>query len=235
MWNNLFISIVGSIIAACVIFYFVHSKEWFKILIGRYRLNKRIYKAGITNIYESRDDYAKYRNYPKITPKLLDYLKLAEKNIYISAYWMAHGTEIEGITQGIIDLVKPPKSLNITVCVINPDSQCINAISQHLGMPEKELVERIRTSITKLKQAKNRLSKEEKQKMTIKTHDSLPVASAIILDYDSDNCRMQLEFKPYQVDRHYNCSIELSGKEKGLYKLLSDSFIKQINDANKIN
>jgi len=231
---SLLINIITTIIVAMLVSFLILGKEWFKVQIGRYKLNRRIYKAGITNIYESRDDYSKYRNYPKVAPKLLDYLKLATKNIYISAYWMAHGTEIEGITHGIIDLVKPPKSLNIVACVINPDSSCIHSISLHLGIPEKQLIERIEASIFKLKKEKDRLSEEEKKRFIIKIYDSLPIASVIMLDYGFESCRMQLEFKPYHVARHYNFSIELSGNDNGLYKLFSDSFFKQIDDAKAI-
>jgi hypothetical protein len=233
-WVSLIINIITTIVVAALVSFSILGKEWIAIQLGRYKFNKRIYKAGITNIYESRDDYTKYRNYPRVAPKLIDYLALAEKNIFISAYWMAHGTEIEGIAEEIFSLVRPPKNLNITVSVINPRSTCISAVALHLGIEDSQLVDRIDASIMKLKQEKNRLSEEEKKKLVIKTYDSLPVASVIILDYGYDNGRMQIEFKPYHVARHYNFSIELSGKDKGLYKLFSHSYIKQINDAVQI-
>ncbi len=230
-WQTLLINIITTVIVSALVSFSILGKKWIKIQLGRYGLNRRIFKAGISNIYVSRDDFAKYRNYPKIAPKLLDYLKLAKNNINVSAYWMAHGTEIEGITKGIIDLVKPPYKLDITICIIDPQTCCIDALSKHMNMPKSELIDRITTSLNKLKTEKDKLSQDEKKKLHIKIHDSLPLASVIMLDYGYEYGRMQIEFKPYQIARQYSFAFELKGADSDLYKLLADSYKKQIEDA----
>lgn len=234
-WQTLLINIITSIIVTAVISFSILGKNWIKIQLGRYGLNRRIYKAGISNIYISRDDFAKYRNFPKIAPKFLDYLKLAKNNIYIVVYWMAYGTEIEGIPKEIINLVKPPYNLNITICVIDPKTSCMDALSKHTNMAVSDLTDRMTASLNTLKEEKDKLSQEEKNKLVIKTYDSLPLASVIMLDYGYEYGRMQVEFKPYHIAPQYSFSFEFCGVDNDLYKLLSEAYIDQIADASEFN
>lgn len=227
----LIVTILATIVASYYFLVIPRGKDWLKIVLGRYKLNKRIAEAGITNIYTSRDDFAKYRN----APKLIDYLKLAQKEIYISALWMAHGTEMEGIATEIARLTKPPKNLEITVAIISPDNPAIPALALYLNMNEIELKRRISSSLDKLIEEKNKLAPEEKARFIIKAYVAAPIASVIMLDPHYDYCRMQFEINPYKTARHYNFSFEFQGQESILFSLCSKAWIGLINDSEEYN
>lgn len=194
-------------------------------------LNKRIRDSGITNVYTSRDDFAKYRE----APKLIDYLNLAEKEIYICAYWMAHGTEMEGIDEKIARLTKPPKKLNINIAIINPKSLYLESLANYLNIDTEEVRQRISKSLKKLFDEKEKLAPDEKARFTIKVYDAFPIASVIMLDPYHSNCRLQFEIKPYKKARHYSFSFELRNEISQLYQLCSEAWLELIKDAEEFN
>jgi len=199
--------------------------------LKRWTLNKRIRDSGITNLYTSRDDFAKYRD----APKLIDYLNLAEKEIYICAYWMAHGTEMEGIHEKIARLTKPPKKLEIKIALINPKSLYIESLAKYLNIDAEEVKQRISKSLIKLVQEKEKLAPDEKSRLTLKVYDAFPIASLIMLDPHYSNCRLQFEIKTYKRARHYSFSFELRNETTQLFQLCSEAWLELINDAEDFN
>lgn len=205
-----------------------YTKKWVRVVKNN-TLNKRIRDLGITNLYTSRDDFVKYRG----APKLIDYLNFAEKEIYICAYWMAHGTEMEGIEKKIVRLAKAPKELNINIALINPKSLYIESLAEYLNTNADEVRRRIITSLIKLYEEKEKLAFEDKSRLTIKVYDAFPIASVIMLDPHNSNCRLQFEIKPYKRARHYSFSFELRDERAELYTLFSEAWLELIEDADE--
>jgi len=160
-WASLALGILGSIIATIIISFLAWSRGLLSFSLGVLRssflLQKRLKQAGFTNFYASRLDYAKYRG----APRLVDYLGTAKKRIEVAGYWMAHGNEAEGIAEEIANFVKSPRSLEVTISIIDPKSSYIDALANYLNLTTDELTLRIKSTLSNLNLAKERLSEEE--------------------------------------------------------------------------
>ncbi len=193
-------------------------------------LQKRMENAGISNFYASRVDYAHYRG----APKLIDFLRLATKEIYIASYWMAHGTEIEGVPQKIAELTKEPKRVKITIAILNPNSLCIEALAEYLDMSKEEVSSRIKRALDKLYKVRDSLTDEEKERFIIKVYNTLPIASIIMIDPCEGNGRLQIDLKIYKTERQNSFGFELKNSQyetKALYVLCRDAWLEMINTS----
>lgn len=231
-WVSIGYGVIGSLIATAIASFIAWSRGWlsfsFRSWSSRKNLANRLEKAGLSNFYASRDDYAKYRN----APRLIDYLKFAEKSIKVAAYWMAHGTEMEGVADNLIKLVKPPKNIDITIGIINPTSSYIAELALYLGCEPQEIVDRIESSLTKLYKAKEeQLSPDEKKRFRIKVYDAIPIASVIMLDSEEKNGRTQIDIKPYKAPRQNSFTFELSGRGHSLYDVCTSAWTKLLDEA----
>ena len=149
-WKSLLIGVAGSILAAVIITMIARARGWVQFAWRSWSKNRellqRLEAAGIVNFYASRDDYVKYRG----TPRLLDYLSTGQKTIHIASHWLAHGAEMEGIIDGLADLVRPPKKLTIVVGITDPNSPYVGSLAAFFNIEEQDLVNRIRSAFTKL-------------------------------------------------------------------------------------
>jgi len=114
---------------------------------------------------------------------------------------------------------------------MSPDNPCVSGLADFLNMDTDEAQRRIRKSLQRLQEAKDKLATEERQRFTIKTYKSLPVASVIILDANAPECRLQFEIKPYRRPRQYSFGFELSDRDAYLYRLLSRSWLELIEHS----
>lgn len=230
-WVSLAIGVLGSTLAAIIVSALAWSRgiiffSW-SALKSSYLLQKRLKQAGFSNFYASRLDYAKYRG----APRLVDYLSMAKHRIDVAGYWMAHGNEAEGIANEIAHFVQSARSMEVTISIINPKSSYIDALAGYLNLTSEELLIRIRSTLFNLNQARNRLSEDEKKRFILKVYNTIPIASVIILDGDTSDSRIQLDFKPYKTPRFYSFSIELIGPGKELYDLCYRAWSQLIEDA----
>ncbi len=230
-WIQLLIGVGATVTGALILSFVPPTRSWVRTIVRRQKLNRRIEKVGISNFYTSRDDYAFYRS----APKLVDYLSLANREIYVCAHWMAHGTEMEGIANEIAQLTKPPKRLKITIAIVSPTNPSIPSLADFLNMDRNELERRIRKSLDRLQEEKNKLAEEEKRRFVIKTYDSLPVASVIMLDPKDPECRLQFDVKAYRKARQYSFGFEVRNKDAYLLKLLSSSWLELIENSEEYN
>lgn len=144
------ISVVGTFVFTVLAIAFAASRGWITIRWRRFtsgrKLSYRIREAGIVNFYASRADYAVYRG----APNLADYFRHAKRSVRVAGYWMAHGTEMEGVTAALDELTKASPPRDITIALINPKASYVNALSGYLGLQQEEVVARSKASLSKL-------------------------------------------------------------------------------------
>ena len=228
------LGILASIIAAAVIAVLVQltgfGRSRLKRLWQQRGLLRRMAAAGVSNFYASRAEYQSHRGAPGLT----DYLATAHTSIKAATYWMAHGNEAEGAARVIADLVQQ-KNLEVDIAVIDPQSPHIAQLSEYLDIELEELRLRIRSSIARLLEARERLSPEAKTRLRIRSYQNLPIASVIMLDTDTDEGRVQLDIKPYRTPRDRSFGIELTGPDGPLYQTVRDAWTQLVESAPEVD
>lgn len=155
-------------------------------------LARRLKAIGLTNFYETRDDYAKYRG----TPRLADYLALAQHRIMVAGYWLAQGSEMEGVTADLRRLLEQRAGLRITIVLLDPDASYIPAVADQLKLDPAAVIARARDSMRGLTELRSSLAQDTRDRLDLRLHSSIPFSSLIVLDPDNENdARVQFDFK----------------------------------------
>jgi hypothetical protein len=191
------------------------------------RLAAKLGASGVTNIYTSRTDYAKYRGHTE----LFDYLASARSSVHVLAHWLAHGVGIEGIGPKLADLVSERPDFVVTLCVVNPKGEMVGGLAEFLGMTRNEVSSRARSSLDELWRAKQRMPAEQQHRFVIKAYDSLPVASTIMLDVHQEDGKIQLDYKSFRTPRQNSFGIEIQRNGSGLYERYAAACLAQIDEA----
>jgi hypothetical protein len=144
---------------------------------------------------------------------------------------MANGVEMEGIVGGLIEMVRPPKRLKVTIGIIDPGAMYVAALASYFDLTEKELTLRMESALQKLWSEREKLSAEERARFRIKVYSAIPVASVIILDAHLPTGRVQLDIKAYKVPRHDSFAFELAGPEAPLYIRCRDAWLRLLEDS----
>lgn len=222
---------ISSVIAAILIAMFVRSRRAlsanYNLLFARRSLQKRLESAGVVNFYASRVDRMKRRD----NARLIDYLSSANSSVDICAYWLAEAIENEGFAEDLARLAEAPKKLRVTIAIVDPLAPIVPSLAQYLKITTSEANRRIQTSLDRLDNARRSLSEDAQSRFEIRVYSVIPVVSVIILDAESFDGRLQLDFKAYQAPRSDSFTFELQGKGKNLYDLCAGSFLRLIRDA----
>ncbi|TQM82828.1 hypothetical protein FHX81_5239 [Saccharothrix saharensis] len=231
MIQDLWIGVVGGILSAAAVALLV---RWNRRLIvpmrgSRHRRNLavRMTRAGLSNFYASRADYGRYRN----AARLSDYLAFARNRVLISAYWMAQGAEMEGVVDEIELLVRGPNKISFDIAIVDPTADYVDALARHLNVEREYLVSRVQGTLSSLWALRAKLAPDERQRFRVLVHRTVPMASLIALDPDSDSGRVQIDIKPYRAARQDSVSFEFAGKGSKVYDLLRLSTERLISDA----
>lgn len=195
-------------------------------------LARRLKKIGLSNFYESRDDYAKFRG----APRLADYLAFANRRIIIAGYWLAQGSEMEGVTEDLRKLLEQRENLRITVIVIDPDAAYVPAIASQMKLPMAAVRARAIDSLRGLVELKSSLSSNKKEHLDIRIHASIPFASLIAIDPESEtDGRVQFDFKLYGSPRSNSIGFEVRSNKSQVAKSLIQTCEQICRDAPVVN
>jgi len=207
MFENLFIGIVGSMIAAVLGFWVVKTTRRLKNTWNvRYNLARALQYGGITRFTLSRRDYS---GRPGSGP-LRHYLATASHSIDIVSISM-NVTQAEGSLISLFEQrINESATFRVRVTLLNPDSPVVSLLAKSLDLKPQKLQEEIIDTLHQLWACKCRLSADRRKGLEILTHDTLPIGSAILLDASPDRGRIQLETKLYQAPRIESFGFEIS-------------------------
>jgi hypothetical protein len=232
---SLMLGVVSSLLASALIAVLVAMrKRWWvtvRELPTALRLAHRLRTLGVMQVFGSRSDYQRYRG----TSTLMDYFRFAQTTVEMAAYWISYGVETQGLAEEVCGLLVERPSLSVTLAIIHPDSTHLNALAKHLNQPVEEIRNRITNSLVRLTAARVQLPEPARYRYHIKTYDSLPVASVIMLDRAQRNGRIQVDIKPYHAAQHNSFAIEITRAEDPLYEHLSAAWGQLITDARELN
>lgn len=190
---------------------------------------EQITNIGLSAFYASRDDYGKYR---KSGSSIDKYISGATHSICMVSITLATGISVDDICRVFETKLKQNKSFSIIVSLLNPFNEALyKAIMPLFKQSAKALQNNTISALKTLGDFRNTLEKNEQERFIIKVHQTLPFGSAIILDGDSENGRIQIETKPYGVGMRKSFAFEIENNGGEFYETLKQSYYDLIEDG----
>ncbi len=229
---DIIINILSGVLATILIAFFIwiknHSSHSFNVIKLCFSFYERIKLAGFLNFYTSRADYITYRG----AKTLAEYLNFASKEIYIVGLWVGNSVESDGLISDIDRLLKNNPSLVIRIAILNPNNNSvIDALAKYLGLETKEVKSRITTSANKFRKLKEQVDEQTKLRLDFRYYNTIPAFSTILIDPETEKCRVQIDIKLYHEPRSKSFSLEFYDKDKYMTKTIITSTKKLFFDA----
>jgi hypothetical protein len=221
---------VEVLIAVAVLFY-KGIYPTISTLKSIWKMHKIIDEAGISAIIPCRDYYKKIRGKGSIT----EYISQTQYSLIITGISFATGLPIENLEREFKELIK--QDVKIIISLVNPSYiSCVDSVCLSMNKEKNILINDISNTLKELWKLRESLGDDERKKLIIKVHNSIPFASAILIDADVPNClgTIQLETKSYKAPLRYSWAIELKEKKGGkniMYNNMKESWLKLISDA----
>ena len=186
------------------------------------QLTQALTEAGVTRFFSSREGYRKYRDSRDTIGK---YVSLANRTIEMVSINLASGHDVEQVADTFEAAITRPVPVKVRVSLIDPEqSHLISSIAPVLDLSEDSLVRRIEDTMASLERLqKERLARNRRPYLELWCHRVLPNASAIILDGDEADGRIQLETKGFRTGMGKSWGFEVQGGTD-FYNTLRDSY-----------
>jgi len=232
-WHAFVLGVVASIVANLLAAAFVWRR------IGRFgsalrsymRVGSRLVQGGLSNFYQSRADYVRHRE----VGTLGGYLALAQQRVVLVGVWMAQGMEMENIVNDLRKLLIERRAMQINIALVDPRSHMIPALVTYLDVSPEEVRARTSQALAKLVALRDDTAETAKGRFDVRTYDIIPSFSSIILDPDTEDCRIQIDIKAFGQPRSNSFAFEFSGGGKYMVELLKDSVERWFAASSPIN
>lgn len=203
---NLVLSILGSIVAATVFWYYgkkiIKKKkinEHNKMLI---KLGAELFEEGLVKFHFSRDDY---------NERLATFLDRATTSISIISLTLKMAHEEGRITEIFRKKIIYNQAFIITISLINPNNQALVKIAADtLSIPYDKLRNEIVDMLKELFGCYEQFSKQEQSRFKISVHDCFPMGSVIMLDATETSGVIQIETKLYKAPRNESFGFQIA-------------------------
>lgn len=192
-------------------------------------LKEQISLAGLVKFIPAR----KY--YPRYNSTITNMLEDTKHSFTMVSVNLMTGLPFEGLISKFSDKLRINKTFTITISLINPlDTSLVFQFSKLLDISSEEFSEKILSTLSKLnKFREDSLNDQEKQRFSIRVHNSIPFASAIIRDIQTENGRLQIETKIYKEPINSSFALEfINGSESRLYETLLNGYSQLMKDGN---
>jgi hypothetical protein len=192
-------------------------------------------KAGITAFYPDREHYKLRGDKAK---SISGYISQAKANLTLVSISFITGRDYEGTLDIIRDKLNA-RDANFHFCIslLNPNQNyLLDSLSHSFGKTRAELKKDINRGLQELIAFRNSLSGTAKARFKIYLHNTIPFASAIIIDESTMEAKIQLETKSYQAPYNKSIAIEVVPTEDkgGLYYTLLNSYKRLLDDATPV-
>lgn len=223
---NLVLSILGSIVAAIVVWHYrkkLIKKKKFdehnKMLI---KLGTRFFEEGLVEYHFSRDDY---------NERLSTFLDRATTSISIVSLSLKIAHEEGKITEIFRKKLVYNQAFIITISLINPNNQAlVKIVADALDIPYDKLRNEIVDMLKDLFDCYEQFTKQEQSRFKILVHDCFPMGSVIMLDATETSGVIQIETKLYKAPRNESFGFQIA-RETTFFKRNYIAWQKIIQDS----
>lgn len=181
---------------------------------------------------QSRDHYVKVREASTID----GYVDTARREIVIVSINLMTGVPFDGLCDVLTRRLNSDVSpVQVTISLLNPwKEHLMAAIAPSIGTAR--LSESIQDTPRSLWDMRQGLSQKGRDRFTLRLHNAVPFASAIMLDADEANGRIQLETKPYKAPLKKSFAMEFRDVgEDCLYQTIRASYRRLIAEGDALD
>jgi predicted acylesterase/phospholipase RssA len=178
--------------------------------------------AGITAFYASRRDYPRYRSG---AASIEEYVSQATRSLKMISINLSTGILMDGLfdrfREMILDRDNP---VQVTVSVADPSSaNLMGTLAPVLDTTPDELADRISRTLERLDKFRSSLPARKRRFFQPRVHPALPPASAILIDQETTQGRIQLETKPFGLPMNESYAFEVAAGSQ-MYATLVRSY-----------
>lgn len=190
-----------------------------------------ITEAGITAFYPSRDFYVRLRPDAATIDR---YVSTAEHTVIMVSVNLMTGLPFNDLCACLERmLVASPRKFRVTISLLDPRRPELMAVmSPILNSKASDLARNIHRTLNDLIVFRAKLPKNSLKRFDVRVHPALPFGSAILLDHEYPNGRIQIETKPYKVGLQRSFAFEVGrAGQDGLFDVLVKSYIQLLRDG----
>lgn len=192
---------------------------------------KGIAEAGITVFYPSRNYYERFR---EAGPGIDNYVSTAKHSVVMVSINLMTGIPFHDLCVALERKVNARGSkFEVKISLLDPTrTDLMTAVAPVLSRSPDALAHTIQESLRALASFRDGLSVRGRARVEIRLHQTLPSGSAILLDHQLPNGRIQIETKPYKSGVQKSFAFEVKRTEPdGLYDVLAKSYEDLFKDA----
>lgn len=239
IWDSLLIGAAGSILAAIVIGVVVlWHKRGFVPVFDSLRAFLRLYwclsSIRMTRFTRSREDYKRHRKKGSTVAK---YACSAKSSLKIVSFSLITGIQIEGeFAVALRDLFEKNSSIRVDISLLDPrKDELVQAIAPSYALSTEAFRGAVHAAIDQLFELRRNLRPDSAARLRIRVHRAIPFGSAILIDTENPDGRIQIETKGYKSGLDSSWGFELrAGGRHPLYKTLVRAYEDLMNDGEEL-
>lgn len=191
--------------------------------------------SGITGFFPDRDHY---RLRGDGLRSISSYINSAVVNLTMVSVSFVTARDYEGTLDLLRDkLNKRTDGFRLCISLLNPEKlYLLDALSENFSKSRDQLRTEIRNGLKELLAFRQSLSPEAQARCEIRTHNSIPFASAIIIDEATRSAKIQLETKSYKASYNKSIALEVVPTRSGndVYHTLLTSYHHLLEDGQSV-
>ena len=220
------LGVLSSLVAAALVagFLALRARRPLSTLRLAATVAPRMNRAGIANVFASRDEYARNRRPSSVT----DYMATAEHELVYVGFWLAQASEIEPLRQTLRLMLD--SGVRVGLVLLDPDMNeaQLERVASVLGLSGAALRARLTTGWGDLLSFWGDLPDGVASRLALQRHCEHLQASAFIFDRGHRSAKALIDIKLYGLGRHESLGLELRppkrGVDRSLYGRVTRSF-----------
>ena len=188
--------------------------------------------AGLNTFIPARKYYLEFRDG---RASITDYIAQAHRELIVVSINLMTGDALESIlTTFRRMLCRPDSPVRITLSLLDPEkTHLVHAVAANLDVDGEWLRTSIERILTKIAAFRAELPREVRDYFSLYCHETLPSASAILIDPTDADGVIQLETKAYKTPTVESFGFEVA-HGSDFYSSLTSAYINLIRDGRRI-
>jgi uncharacterized protein len=152
--------------------------------------------AGLTGFYPERRYYRLFRTASSVDT----YVRTARKSVVMISINLMTGIPFNDLCEALRSKIASDGDFTVTISLLDPSkSELMGALGPVLNTTAHDLAKEITKSLATLRDLRECLPEIDRSRLSIRVHRAIPFGSAILLDHDTPDGRIQIETKVYKA------------------------------------
>ncbi|RBO84299.1 patatin-like phospholipase [Nocardia puris] len=189
--------------------------------------------ANVTAFIPSRKFYGEFREGRE---SITSYISSAQEDLTLVSVNLMTGDTLESILETFQEMLsRADRGVRVTLSLLNPEAQYLmDTVAPNINFTGEQLKPQIQSLVDRVVQFKAQLTPEMRGRFKLVCHNTLPSASAIMIDIHGENGKIQLETKAYKTPMIASFGFEVSAGSD-FYKMLRRAYLELIADGDEVS